>query len=83
METRRKLFGHFNHFLTKLAKCKISVQLFVRMFVWGLYTYFETTQVFFSFVSEKRGGGGSKLRKFMTDIQYKILLKIFCIFFAS
>ena len=45
------LYGHSNHFLMKSAKCQLSAQV-VYM---GLYTYFETAQVLFPFVSEKKG----------------------------
>ena len=49
----------------KLAKSHISAQFLVRVYVLGWYTYFETPQVLFSIVFEKRG---SKFWEFMNDI---------------
>ena len=62
----------------KLAKSHISAEFFVRVYVLGWYTYFETPQVLFSFVSEKRG---SKLWEFMNDIHevhFKNFLYFLC-----
>ena len=40
---------------TKLAKSHISAQSFLRVFVSGWYTYFETVQVLFSLCFREKG----------------------------
>ena len=55
---RHQVFFSFNvtpPLFTKLAKSHISAQLFVRVFVLGWYTYFETAQVLFSLCFREKG----------------------------
>ena len=44
---------------TKSAKCQISAQFFIRMYVLGWYTYFEASQVLFSLCFREKGGQNS------------------------
>ena len=54
---------------TKLAKSHISAQFFVRVFVLGWYTYFETAQVLLSLCFREKG---VKTLLYMNDI-YEVL----------
>ena len=53
--TRIHVLGHYNRFFTKLSKSHISAQFFVRVFVLGWHTYFETAQVLFSLCFREKG----------------------------
>ena len=54
---RKSALRSLQPLFTKLAKSQISAQFFVRMYVQGLYTYFESAQVLFSLYFREKGGG--------------------------
>ena len=65
---------------TKLAKSHISAQFFVRVYVSGWYTYFETPQVLFSFCFREKG---VKTQIIYESHSWGTFKKIFCVFFVS
>ena len=64
----------------KLAKSHISAQFFVRVFVLGWYTYFETAQVLFSIFFPRKGGQNSEnLMNDFHEVLFKNCLYFLCL----
>ena len=64
--------------LAELAKCQISAQCFVRMYVQELYTYSEAAQVLISLVCEERGVTTPKTYDWHSYGTFQYLLYVLC-----
>ena len=65
-------------FFKKLAKSHISAQFFVRVFVLGWYTYFETAQDLFSLCFREKGVKTLKIYDFH-EVLFKNFLYFLCL----
>ena len=70
------------HEISKMSEICSSFRKNVSLCIGVVHIFLDLPSLLFSLSPRNWGGRGGELPKFMTDI-YKVLFKIFCIFFAS